>query len=446
MKTISEFITKFTHTLFCAGIGLYIVLGSGCTAYRLDSIQLGVRNAFVQGNYEQALDLLDKNEHKKVYRKKDQVLFNMEKGALNHFSHQYKASNADFEFAEDEIDRLYTKSVSRGLKSMLVNDNALAYDGEDYEDIYLNAFKSLNYLELGQLDESLVEARRIAYKLQHLEIKYKGLAETLSKKDTTGKVDWKSGKTNVQNSAFGHYLSSILYAYTDHPDDARIEYEKLLSALAEQPALYGFDDPSNSHLKKITQPSHYNVLVLGFGGRSPVKYQNDFRIFLDDPGLYLKFSVPALKMYHSRVSRVMAVVNDTLKVPVYMLERMDAVAREIYKVKEPIIYARAFLRSYFKAMGSRAIRKKLKKKDKTLGGIAGILGIVGQELTEKADLRSWQTMPGQVYATVLQLPEGTHHIKFQYISNNNTVIYTDKREIDIQNKHSLHLTESLYWH
>ena len=420
------------------------ILGCG-NSYRMDSAQTSLRSSFASRNYEKSVQLLNEYSEKEIYKSKESVLLNLERGTANHFAGNFDSSNVFFTNAEDQIESLFTKSISRGITSLVVNDNTLAYNGEDYEDIYLNIFKSLNYIHINNLDAALVESRRISHKLGQINIKYKGLVEAFSKADTTGRGDWKSGDTNVQNSALGHYLSAVLYAKTNNPDDARIAYENMLKAFRDQPKVYQFEKPDRIQLQRITVPQTYNVLVTGFTGRAPYKKQHDVRIFLNDPVTYLKFSVPSLHLYSSQVQYVKIQIADTLSIPVPLIEEMDAVAKEVYQVKEPIIYARALVRSFLKAAGTHSISKRAEKKSSFLGGLADVLGIVGQEVSEKADLRGWQTMPGKAHVTVLELPPGIHEISINYYSQEGKLLFSDERTITIDPNKKIELIESLYW-
>lgn len=426
-------------------ISVIITLQACSNAYRLDSAQSSLRSSFAARDYDQSVKLLDKLSQNKVYQNKDAVLLNLEQATALHFAGQYQASNASFTSAEDKMNELFTKSISRGVQSFVVNDNTLAYDGEDYEDVYLNVFKSLNYLHMDDLEAALVEARRVSHKLSQLNIKYKGLVEALSKADTTKHTDWRSGKSNVQNSALAHYLSTVLFAKSNKPDDARISYENMRKAFQDQPPLYTAESLAHDQWQKITQPEEYNVLVAGFSGRAPQKRQTDVRLWLDDPGMYLKFSLPSLRRYPSQVRYVKISVDDSLLIPLTPIEEMDLVAQEIYKVKEPIIYARTFVRSFLKALGTRALSKKAEKKSSFLGGLTEVLGIVGQELTEKADLRGWQTMPARAYVTVFKLPAGTHQFDINYYATNGELVFTEKQTATISDQNKLTLIESLYW-
>ncbi|MDX1587131.1 MAG: hypothetical protein R3222_10310, partial [Balneolaceae bacterium] len=316
-------IKRFTYSLIGA---LLLAFFSGCASYQLDEAQHSLRSTFAARDFGRTVALLEDYESNGIYKEKDYVLFNLEMGMAQHFNHQYDRSSSNFSEAEEQMEQLYTKSISRGLKSFLItNDNSLEYNGEDYEDIYLNVFKSLNFIHQDNIDAALVEARRIAFKLSQLEIKYKGIAKALSQSDTLKQTEWRAGESNVQNSAFGHYLSGLLYAKSQKPDDARIEFEKMQEAFTDQPGVYRFKKPNREALERIKNPNSFNVLIAGFAGRAPIKRQNDVRTYLPSEDIYLKFSLPSLHLYHTRVDRVRAIINDTLKVPVYLMEEMDIV-------------------------------------------------------------------------------------------------------------------------
>lgn len=423
-----------------------IVLLSGCANYRLDKAQQNLRSSFASRNFDKTIRLLENYEKDGIYKSKDRVLYNLEMGVARHFNDQYDSSSVYLSQAEEQMEQLYTKSISRGIQSFLLgNDNALEYNGEDYEDIYLNVFKSLNFIHRDNMDAALVEARRIAFKLSQLEIKYKGIANALEKADSLKKTEWKAGRNYVQNSALGHYLSAILYAKSGKPDDARIEYEKLLQSFYDQPSVYSFQIPEEESLQRIKDPDSYNLLITAFAGRAPVKRQNDVRTYVSSEDLYLKFSLPSLHLYHSQVDRIRAVINDSVEIPVHLIEEMDIVAKEIYKVKEPIIYARAFARSLVKAIGTNGISRAIEDENENLGVLANIFGKVGQELSEKADLRSWQTMPGKAYANVVRLEPGEHLLRMEYLDRSGRLLFSRDQTINISSVNVLELFETLYW-
>lgn len=434
-------------------IPCFLIIGlvfTGCHSYLLDDAQFDLRDSFTAADYQSSEELLKKFKKKDIYRSKDQVLYNLESGMIYHFSNKYDSSSFYLSNAENEIDQNYTKSVSRGVGAFLTNDNKLVYDGEPYEDVYLNAFKALNFIHLQDWDAALVETRRMTYKMTQLDIKIKGLASSFAKSDSTGKTDWETGDVNIQNSAMGHYLSTVLYAKAGDIDDARIEREKLEIALKEQANLSSGRNLVQSDLSKLQNPNTYNVLLAGFTGRAPYKVQEDARVFMDDyddkkdDEFYLKFSFPVLKTYNSEVNYVRAVVNDSITTPLDLIEQMDKVSAEVYKAKQPIIYSRALLRASTKAIGTKLISGAVREKNEFLGDLLQILGFIAQETTEKADLRSWQTMPGQSWMKTIKLPEGINTVRIEYIGRNGRVRYFDEFEVTITANTELELVESIY--
>lgn len=438
----------FKHVNIRSSLAILLtsLLLAGCAAYKLDEKQGNIYNSFATHDFSNTVDLLNKGWDEEIYKEKDKVLYNLEKGTAHHFNGDYEISFQAYSNAEREIDNLFTKSVSRGIKSFLVNDNLLAYDGEDYEDVYLNAFNSLNFVHQGDFESALVESRRIAYKLERLDIKYNGLVDALSEADTTGKVKWEKGESNIQNSAFGHYLSSALFSKTGKEDNARIEREKVDIALMEQSRITdGSVQMPARELDQLLDPREFNVMVVSFHGRGPQKVQNDNRIFLSEEDFYMKISLPELRMYQSQVNRVTITVDDSLTSQALLIEEMDRVAEEVYNVKKPIIYARTYVRSFLKAIGTRAAQKKIEKKNENLGKLMGVMSVVTQEATEKADLRGWQTMPGKVRVKLLKLPAGEHHIKVDYLGIGGS-LYSETDTLSVSSDpYELKLVETLYW-
>ncbi|MEQ8577668.1 MAG: hypothetical protein RIC57_03060 [Balneola sp.] len=435
------------------GLACFFMIGvvlSGCHSYVLDDAQFDLRDSFTAADYQSSEELLKKLKKKNIYRSKDQVLYNLESGMIYHFSNKYDSSSFYLSNAENEIDQNYTKSVSRGVGAFLTNDNKLVYDGEPYEDVYLNAFKALNYIHLQDWEAALVETRRMTYKMEQLDIKIKGLASAFAKSDSTGKTDWKTGDVNIQNSALGHYLSTVLYAKAGDIDDARIEREKLEIALKEQATLNTGRNIVKSDLSKLQNSNTYNVLLAGFTGRAPYKVQEDARVFMDDYDdekdneFYLKFSFPVLRTYHSDINYVRAVINDSITTPLDLIEQMDKVSAEVYKAKQPIIYSRALIRASSKAVGTKIISGAVREKNEFLGDLLQLLGFIAQEATEKADLRSWQTMPGQAWLKTIKLPEGINTIRIEYVGRNGRVRYFDEFDVNITPQTELELVESIY--
>ena len=428
-------------------MSLLSLLLYSCGSYKLDEAQNSIKEQFAARNYEKTAELVQKYRKEKVYQDKDRVLFHLELATANHFAGNHKGSVSAFGDAEIAIDDEFTKSIARGAKSILTNDNQLAYDGEPYEDVYINAFKSLSFLKQGDLDGAQVEARRMTYKMENLDIKYKGLAESMSKKESEkDTANFSVGKMNIQNSSLSHYLSAVIFAKQFKPDNARIEVDRLKTAIDEQITLFAFPKPKDELVDIIEQPESYNLMVVGFAGRAPFKEQIDNRIYIEDMDFYVKYSLPQLKRVPSNVASIKVYADGKELGNLEMIESMEGVAEQIFRVKEPIIRKRTIIRATSKAIAGKLAEKRAEKESEGLGMIVGLVGQIATETTEKADLRGWQTLPGRAYSNLFQLNAGTHSIKIDYFSSIGTVVFSEEKTIEIgSGPEHLSLFESLYW-
>lgn len=404
-----------------------------------------MRSSFRTGDYARASIIADRLKKDKVYKAKDRVLYALEKGTINYFQGNYDESVTSFSNAEEYMDQFFTKSTKTGIKAFLTNDTQLNYNGEVYEDVYLNGFKSLGYLKMDQFESALVEARKIALKLEQAEAKYGGLADSLSKADTTKKeIVWRAGTSSIHDSPLSHYLAGALYAKSGNGDDARIELDKLRGAIKNHQALPDSRVDFQPDFQKISDPSSYNTILTAFCGSAPDKVENNLSIE-SITGEGLTIAIPKLVMRPSRVGYVEAVINDTMTTRLPIIEEMDKVARETFEIKRPIIIARATLRGILKTVGQDAAADAVEEKGGGLMGDAANLVFGGiRRASERADLRGWQTMPGKVYTNVVKLPPGDNKIAFNYYSPKNKLLYTQEQIVEMAESEQLEPIGSIY--
>ena len=109
--------------------------------------------------------------------------------------------------------------------SVLLNDNVLPYDGEDFERVLVNVFLALNFAKQGLPDEAIVEARKVDLKLREFARQYEG-------------------KNTFQEDAFARYLAGALYESGAEINDAFISYRKAHEAYEKYARAYGTKAPS----------------------------------------------------------------------------------------------------------------------------------------------------------------------------------------------------------
>ncbi|MFH1612666.1 MAG: hypothetical protein ABIB46_02875 [bacterium] len=341
----------------------------------------------------------------------------------------------------------------------------MSYSGEDYENIYLNIFNALNYLNLNNFDEAMVEIRRVDHKLSVLEQKY--LKECNHYNESQKNIKFKVNKSNFHNDVLARYLSMICYKAENKVDDVIIDKEKILKAWKTQSQIYNYSIPPC--IEKFSEKTENPCLnVLAFVGKCPIKQQSEFSIhtleniavissgfgkdyfeefiYLPiEPDLHFKFAVPYLVFSNSQVQKVKVFKDDVLLGELFLLENMGKVIYEVYEVKKKLVYLKAVMRSLGKSIAAhKTIKKITKGKEDTLLDIFAQIGAAAVvNLSEQADLRCWYTLPEKCLVGEFKLPTGKNTIKVKYYNNGNSVIYEEIFDIDIK-ENNLNLLTSYF--
>lgn len=393
----------------------------------------------------------------KSYSYKDRVIYYLDTGMLHHWNGEYEKSNEQLELAEKAIDENFTKSLTRSASTLILNDNAQAYAGEDYEDIYLNAFKALNYLALGKPDSAFVEVRRIDLKLKELDKKYDTYAEKLSDADEAHE-EFKPGKNYFQESALGRYLSMLLYRNEYKWDDVRIDLEKISKGWNVQPDIYTFDKPDfERETERISRPTA-RLNVMAFSGIAPDKQASTFYIYTEEnlivlagtsedylgkqnlsglsvipwtgvqPGYNFKFQLPNMKKRASKVAKIEVVVENTKAQTLQPLESLENVAIETFGIRKPLIYLKTLTRAVVKGLATQVATESMTSNSSdALSIFTRLATSVAVNQTENADLRMSRFFPATASIAELHLEEGTYTFKINYYSYSGALLHTDER-------------------
>jgi len=153
---------------------------------------------------------------KKLYGNKNRLLYYLDQGVLFHYAELYDSSLYYLQEAEKVIDELYAKSVTNEAAALLTNDLMRPYRGRRYERILLHQFIAFNYLAKGELDEALVESRKVELVFDEFRSKDKLVQK-------------------YQNDGLSNYMSSIIYDAQGERDNALISLYKAVRAYRESP-------------------------------------------------------------------------------------------------------------------------------------------------------------------------------------------------------------------
>lgn len=457
-----------------------IVLLVSCASTKTKQSQYVESEGFLQErDYASAIAVIEEAKNTE-YKEKDRVLYYLDIGMLYHYAGEYQLSNQALSEAEWGIEELYTKSVSKSVGSGLLNDNALDYSGEDYEDIYLNIFKALNYIALEDSESALVEIRRIDNKLKLLEDKHKQELEQFNEsgEDIQVKLDEEGAQLNFHNDALARLLGMLLYRYEGSFDDARIDREKIEEAFQLQTHIYNFAKPAIPEIRSESVPMNFII----FTGRSPNKVAETYyinsssnwvtfaRVEQDgddylknvagieqmyvpgiDGGFHMKFQFPRLYLRGSNVSEVKVNIDGN-RYDVQLIEDMEHIANVTFLIKQPLIIAktvtRAIIKGIAKEIGKDAGKDAIQDsvggiEGLLLGAVVGLAADVAVDATENADLRISQFFPAYALTAEVEVEPGLHNVQVEYYGDGGILYVDELGEVNVT-EDQLNLFESFY--
>ena len=310
---------------------LAVWLLTGCVGAR--SVQDESYDLSRSGQTAAALECLDASSL--ANSSNDRLLYLMERGSLLHLQAAYQESNADFESADRLTEELYTKSVSAGALSFMLNDRVVPYAGADYESVYLNYYKTLNYLALGDLEAAGVEARRVDEKLRYFSDLYE--EKTVFREDgflrmLTGLVYHAQGD---YNNAFIAYRLAW-HSFQANRDVYGVPIPEILWSLlvtaADRSSLWQerdeFRDLATASGIEVTQLESFAVVLVN-NGRIPVK-QERMILLPSGQGFPIKLAVPEFVARGGGVDDVTTRVDGNL----YWAEPVENLERVAFKSLE----------------------------------------------------------------------------------------------------------------
>lgn len=411
------------------------------------------------GAYQQAAAMLDDEKTQRAYGDRNEVLWHLDRGAIALAMGEDDLAIELLERAEEIAEIQREKSGGDVLAQWTLNDTAVKYIAQPYEDMYINVLKLLAQLRAGRLDGgATVEARRLAHKadfLRDLYIKYEEAVQQetnkrMSSRTTVGASHSRQasrrdgvrtgmslsgssthdGLTAVNagdfvESPLGTFLSVVTFMKTGDRDFQQVAARRLLDSLRLQRGLIGAVREEDFAGLEDLQPHEVNVLVVALSGRGPTKYAARVGPFpLGTVPIY--FEMPYLRVHPSEVAAARLEVEGfgTATSPIYrerlkLVEDMSLVAAENHRRMLPLIQQRTFLRYAMKATASviatEIARSQARDSNQGLVQVAGVLaGLALLGATEQADVRAWVFLPGQARVGLVKLPPGEHRVRVVY--------------------------------
>lgn len=475
------------------GIGLVLVLLTGCARASLPP--LPPASPFAGGtlsDYDAAL------RHYLVVRDstalaavllagpKDSLLRAMQNGLVLRRLREYERSNA----ALQESDRLarerYTKSISQNLAAFLVSDNSLDFYPSALEWSMLHFYGMLNYLEVGDRESALVEARRANRLVRRYANDNPGRTYTIDAavQYVAGMLQWSAGDLNDAvvslrqsldayeryDNAFGvpppkpvaqdlvrvaselglHELATqVRRSYLGPPDAEpratsdddsgellllieegfvahRAEQKLYIPILAEEKDSILQGD-AESAIATAALVLARTVILMNELTRSGSEFpQHEDGVIIATAGsavglelITLAWPVYELESFAPR--DVLVVVDRGRPCVPHLLQDLSAVAVRDFEERRTSVMLRMVARGLLKEAGITVAEAEGEELAGDVGGfIARVALRAVATATERADTRTWSTLPGELSVVRSTLPAGHHALRVSYVGLDGT--------------------------
>ena len=383
-----------------------------------------LRDGLVAGNPGASLAIAEKKDPEQK-----EVVTTLEKGMLRRMNNDYSGSNQIFEVAKQEIEKLYGISITENVASVTINDTFRGYEGDRFEQLLLHAYMAMNYIQLGHLDEARVEMLQANVKM----------------------MEWGEAP---EEDAFLRYLEGIIYENLKESDNALISYRKAYSVYKERggrqyPVMplvlkkdilrllsaKGLRSEFKSARKDFgladympAEPDNGfgEVIIIINNGLAPIKSEAVLPIFSTEVEQNLRVAFPVYR-YSKGVLYTPDIMVGKKNFGVETVEDVDALARYSLEQQMPAIMARAT---------ARAVVKYNTQQTPESGSLASLLLTVTNMVTERADTRSWTTLPQEIQLQRIRLPVGEHQLSIRMKSSSGQVVDVMNEKVIIKPEQS----------
>ncbi len=435
-KYFMVFPSKYYYIFF----GLLLILLTNCATYYQKNYQL--QSYIVSGDFNAAEKFMNKDT--KSEKGINRVLFFMNQGMVNFMLGNYEKSNYYLNKA-DLYNEDYKSGYGNEALSLISNPMVKPYKPEDFENVMVHYYKSLNYLMLKNYEEALVECRRVNIILQQLNDKYK------------------KTKNKYSNDAFAHNLMGMIYDASGDKNNAFIAYRNAYEAYENSYSkIFNVNTPTQ--LKKDLIRTAYqsgldqeysnfstlfqlkynpeskpdgSLIFLWMNGFGPVKsewsinfinsgyndgwitfaneeYGLNFPIYIgnrkkSEQSAFrnLSFIRIAFPKYIERqpVYNQASITIDSLRFNLELSEDINAIAFQSLQDR----MVRELANGITRLVTKKALEQIANSENKNLGSVISIINAI----TEKADTRNWQSLPYSIHYTRIPLREGKNQIDLE---------------------------------
>jgi len=421
--------------------GIWIGMFALASCSQITLKQGEINASLYQGDVQKAYDVLNQDIDK-WKKNRNALLYYWNKGTMAWMLGKHQESSELFMTSDYFLEDMY-RNYANVAASLFTNDKVKQYRGEDHERLLFQYYQILNFMQLGNREYALVQARRLQLELQRLDDRYKG--------------DKDAPDARYHEDAFAYLLIGLVYESAGELDNAYVAYKNAYRIYSNfYPSTLGVEMPEQFkqdimrlayHLGHPDELERYekelglvydrsqgkrggNTVFFWNNGLSPVKQEIsiNFTILRGSGGWVTftnsqyGFSIPvyigeehtADGSAFSNVELIRAtfpkyasrgaffthaeLLANGRHYPLELAEDVSSIAHKELDDR--------FLKEIGKTLARLALKKaseyQLRKESPEAGAALGLINF----FTEQADTRSWESIPHQISYTRLELPPG----------------------------------------
>lgn len=447
-------------------------LCTSCSSLDYNETMKVPEEMFYKGSYMEAAQLLQPAVNKKG---KNQLLFMMECGYMLHAGGAYEKSNRVLLPAGEKA-LIKTTSISKQAASLLTNNTALAYQGEDFEKVLIHMYIGINYLLMKDFENAAVEFKRVNEELT--------------------KIKNESGSDRYKQNLVAKYLTAKAYEavgfMNNDMDDIEYAYKEIEQIYAINPKLSMLWTDLQLLSKKLDYADDYAKWISAFGrkdhqpqnaGELIVILQSGRSAIKKSRGTLLNEAAMSIAIHAALSSTTLnqgitiSAVLATLAIAENPIPYFEA-RSDLTKSLRVTIGGSSFTTTALEDISATAVQTLEEDYSSLKGKVAGAVvvkavatvaaGIASQKIAEglggkgsignligtlvgagtgvalfsqmKADLRCWHTLPAKLHLGRIFLAPGTYTAKIDFIGSSG-VIASKEIEVEIKANEKTFLNE-----
>lgn len=395
-----------------------VMLGSGCATYGNRATR--IRQAFYKGDLPRAGVLVEEAATKE---RRARDMFKLDQAIIMLAQGDPKGAEIKLREVRNRFDENEGQGWGETTAAYLSDDNALEYEGEDYEKVLVRAFLALSNLFQDGTDTE-------AYCLQMIE-KQNEIME-----DGEGEYG-ENPKLNYRMVALAPYLRGVLKEASHRfYDDVERSYVEVCSWQPE--FVNGPIDLQRARTGVHSQKGNGVLYVFTLVGKGPIKIPT-----VEEPtsdalqaatvilGMTGNTTLPFMSA-PVEVPQVIGQPNQIAGVGVAVNGRPIGMTQTITDVTQLAMdqYGAVYHRVVGRAIARRAVKRGInfgakevfsEKKNFGTNLLFDVAELVWESI-ESADTRSWQLLPDKIQVIRIELPAGVHEITLDPAGYDGTVI------------------------